>query len=118
MQNVQLSLVNSGTLRAIAISTGRRSPSAPDVPTMLESGVDFDASTWFAIHGPGGIPPAIVEKLSAATKAAMNDPAIHARLVAAGAEPVGSSPNELQSVQAADKLKLGDVIRRADIKLE
>lgn len=111
--------VNAGLLRAIGISTRKRSPSAPDVPTMMESGIpNFDVSTWFAIHGPGGMPAATVEKLATTINAAMQDPVIRARLETAGAEPAGSSPDELRAVQAADKVKLGDVIRLADIKLE
>jgi tripartite-type tricarboxylate transporter receptor subunit TctC len=114
-----LPFLGSGMLRLIAISTRERSRSAPDVPTMMEAGMtNFDASTWFAIHGPGGMPEATVERLAAEIKAAMQDPGIRARLEAAGAEPAGSSPAELRAVQARDKVKLGEVIRRAEIKLE
>jgi hypothetical protein len=70
-----LLFLGSGMLRLIAISTRERSRSAPDVPTMMESGVpNFDASTWFAIHGPGGMPAATVEGLAAEIKAAMQNP--------------------------------------------
>lgn len=114
-----LPLATSGMLRAIGISTRDRSASAPDVPTMMESGVpNFDVSTWFAIHGPAGMPTPIVDKLSRDIASAMRDPGIRARLETAGVQPVGSTPDELRTVQAADKVKLGEVIRRADIKLE
>jgi tripartite-type tricarboxylate transporter receptor subunit TctC len=109
----------AGKIKLLAVSTRERAKATPEVPTMHESGVpNFDASTWFAIHGPGGMPASLVNKLSTEIRAALRDPQIRARLEAAGTEPVGTTAEELLAVQTRDNAKLGEVIRRANIKAD
>lgn len=114
-----LPFVKSGKIKALAVSTRSRSKALPDVPSMNEAGVpNFDESTWFAIHGPGNMPPAIVNRLSNEIQTALRDPQIRARLEAAGAEPGGSTSQELLALQTREATKLGEVIKRANIKVD
>lgn len=111
--------IRAGKLKALAVSTRERSRTTPEVPTMEESGVQgFDNSTWFAIHGPAGIPPAIAAKLSAGIRAAIGSPEVRARFESMGIEPIGTAPDELLARQKADAVKFADVIRRANIKVD
>lgn len=90
--------IQAGKLRALAVTTKERSPSLPDVPTVEEAGIQgYEVSPWFATFMPAGTPPAIVEKLSQALNEAMRDPEVIKRLDAIGANPIGSTPQALQS---------------------
>jgi tripartite-type tricarboxylate transporter receptor subunit TctC len=114
-----LPFVRAGKLKALAVSTKERSRATPEVPTMDESGLTgFDNSTWFAIHGPAGIPAPILNKLSTEIRAAMRDPALRARFDTNGIVAVGTSPEELLARQKADAAKYSDVIKRANIKVD
>lgn len=114
-----MAFIKSGKLKVLGVSTRERSRAMPDVPTLNEAGVPgFDAYTWFAIHGPAGIPSDIVNKLSREIRNAVNDPEIRAKLEAAGTEPVGSTSEELAKIQAADTVKWGKVVRDANIRLD
>ena len=88
--------IRAGSLRALAVTTTARSPALPDVPTMIESGVPgYNVPFWNGIYAPPGTPSAIVEKVSAAAAKAMRDPATMAKLRELGANPIGSTPAEL-----------------------
>lgn len=86
----------SGKLRAIAVTTSRRSAGLPDVPTVAESGLPgYEVSPWFAAFMPADTPRAIVSKLNAALLDAMRQPDIRAKFETLGIEPIGSTPDEL-----------------------
>lgn len=90
-----LPFVTSGRLRALAVSGAKRSPAAPDIPTMAEAGVPgYDASGWVGVLGPAGMPRPIVERLNGEIVAILNTPETRERLAKSGAEVVGSSPEE------------------------
>lgn len=85
-----LPLVQSGKLRALAVSSAKRSAAAPDVPTLAEAGVPgYDASSWFGLFVPAGTPADVVERLNKAAVHAVNTPEVVATLRGVGAEPVG-----------------------------
>ncbi|NIF84602.1 tripartite tricarboxylate transporter substrate binding protein [Comamonas sp. Tr-654] len=87
--------IQSGKLRALAVTTAKRSTSMPDVPTMEEAGIKgYEVSPWFAAFVPAGTPPAIVKKLNQTFAAAMKQPDVIERFQAIGAEVVGSTPEE------------------------
>jgi len=87
--------IQSGKLRALAVTTAKRSTSMPDVPTMEEAGIKgYEVSPWFAAFMPAGTPPAIVKKLNQTFVAAMKQPDVIERFQAIGAEVVGSTPEE------------------------
>ncbi|HUH60388.1 MAG TPA: tripartite tricarboxylate transporter substrate binding protein [Candidimonas sp.] len=85
--------VEAGKLRALAVTTAERSATAPNLPTMQESGFSsYDVSSWFGIIAPRGTPPAIVNKLNAATLQALAKPAVQSRLLELGAVPAKTTP--------------------------
>ena len=89
------SLIQSGKLRLLAVSTPQRLPQYPDVPTFQEAGMpDFTFNSWFAMVAPAGTPPAIVDRLNRAVREAVNDPATRDKLLAIGVTPRGTSAAE------------------------
>jgi tripartite-type tricarboxylate transporter receptor subunit TctC len=95
----------AGKVRIIAVAGAQRSPQLPDVPTLREQGVAMDASAWFAMYGPGGLPTATAQRISQAVQTALKEPAFAQRLSALGLEPIGSTPEQLAAVQRADFAK-------------
>lgn len=88
----------SGRMRAIGVSTPKRSPGLPDVPTIAEQGVSgYEMSTWHSICAPRGTPSAVIERLNREIVAIMNAPDVRERFLAAGTEPGPSTPDQLRS---------------------
>lgn len=88
--------IQSGKLRPLGVSSARRQPAMPEVPTVAESGVPgFDVSEWLGLLAPAGTPPAVVSRLQEAVARALAIPEVSERLRTLGAEPVGSTPQEL-----------------------
>jgi tripartite-type tricarboxylate transporter receptor subunit TctC len=92
--------IESGQVRALAVTTRSRSPALPNVPTMIEQGIDYEVPYWTAIYAPAATPKAIVGKLAAEIAKAMKDAGVVARLKDVGTEAVGSSPQELDAFVA------------------
>ena len=89
------SLIQSGKLRLLAVSTPQRLPQYPDVPTFQEAGMpNFTFNSWFAMVAPAGTPPAIVDRLNRAAREAVDDPATRDKLLAIGVTPRGTSAAE------------------------
>ena len=121
MGNVLSSLqhAKSGKLRALAVTTVKRSPAAPELPTLAEAGVPgYESSTWHAWFAPGGTPPAIVERLATELAKAAQAADVVARLSPDGAQPVGSTPGELHQFVVADIARWHKVVKQAGIKLQ
>ena len=111
--------IKSGTARALAVTTRKRSASFPDIPTVAEQGLsDYETYTWNAIFGPPGMPPALTERLSAEFRKATLDAEIQQRLVELSGEPVGSTSEQLGSQLKAEIAKWGPVIQAAGLKAE
>jgi tripartite-type tricarboxylate transporter receptor subunit TctC len=89
--------IESGVVRALAVTTRTRSSALPNVPTMIEQGVDYEVPYWTAIYAPGATPKPIIDKLAAEIAKAMRDPAVVSRLKDVGTEAVGSSAQELDT---------------------
>lgn len=105
-----LNHVKSGKLRGFAVSTGKRSPLAPDLPTVAEAGVPgYELANWYGFWAPKGTPGAIVDKLYAATSAAFAEPSVVERIRALGAEPATSKPQAFDAFTASEKAKWGQV---------
>ncbi|MBN9429501.1 MAG: tripartite tricarboxylate transporter substrate binding protein [Burkholderiales bacterium] len=110
--------IKAGTLRALAVTTTTRSPTLPDVPTMIESGLaGFNVPFWNGIYAPPGTPKAIVDKLSAAAAKAMRDPATIAKLRELGANPIGSTPEELDKFWKEQLGLYQQIAQRANLRL-
>jgi tripartite-type tricarboxylate transporter receptor subunit TctC len=111
--------IDGGTLRALAMSSSKRSPFMPDLPTVSESGVPgFEAIQWFGLLAPAGTPKAIVDRLQAETARILETPVMKERLAIEGAEPVGNKPDEFFALIKAEMTKWSDVAKAAGIKPE
>lgn len=108
----------AGKVRIIAVAGAQRAPQLPDVPTLREQGVAMDAGAWFAMYGPGGLPAAQAQRLSAAVQTAMKDAAFAQRMSALGLEPIGSTPDQLASVQKADFAKWAKPVKASGFQAD
>jgi len=109
--------VTSGKLRALAVTSGNRSPVAPDVPTMIEAGVPgFVATNWFAYFAPVGTPDAIVGTLSAEINRTLKREDVKAKLVALGLDALGTTPQELGKFLREESEKFSKLIKLAGVK--
>ena len=114
-----LQLVNSGTLVALAVTSKNRSPVAPDVPTISESGYPgFDAVGWHGILAPAKTPPAIIAKLNAEIVQALKDPETKSLLESQAIQVVGSSPQEFADYIKRDIALWKDVAEQAKIEVK
>ncbi len=114
-----LPYTRSGRLRALGVSSAKRSSAAPDIPTIAEAGVPgYEATQWFGILAPAGTPRAIVDRLHREIVRALKDPEVRDRLVADGAETVGSSPEEFAAYIRSESVKWAKVVKDVGIKPE
>ena len=111
--------IQSGKLRALGVTTAKRSSTLPDVPTLAEAGVPgYEVSPWFAVFMPASTPKPIVSKLNKALLDAMKDPDVVKRFETIGAEPVGSTPDELARHLARESERWTQLITERGIKLD
>ncbi len=114
-----LQYAKSGKLRALAVTTARRSPAVPELPTVAEAGVPgYESSTWHAWFAPAGTARPIVDKLNAELAKAAKAPDVISRLSPDGAQPIGSTPEELRQFIVTDIARWRKVVKDAGIKLE
>jgi tripartite-type tricarboxylate transporter receptor subunit TctC len=114
-----LAQVPNGRLRALAVTTARRAPQLPDVPTMQEAGVPgYAASVWLALLAPAGTPPEIVHKLNGEIAKVMANPETKKALFDAGVEPTPTSPEEMSAYMGEELVRWGKVVKEAHIRLE
>lgn len=112
-----LSLMQQGQLRVLAVTTAKRTPAAPNVPTLAEAGLaGFDVAGWYAFFVPAKTPGEIVRKMHADTAAVLAEPATKRRLEELGLFVVGSTPEELGKFHKAEMDKWGPVIKEAGIR--
>jgi tripartite-type tricarboxylate transporter receptor subunit TctC len=110
--------VKSGRLRALAVSSARRSVAAPELPTIAETVPGYESGSWLALYAPAGTPKEVIVKLSAEAVRIVNLPDVRERLLQQGAEPIGSTPEQLAATQLADTAKYAKVIRESGFKPE
>ena len=106
-----LPLLKAGRVRALGISTVRRSPSVPDVPPIADTVPGYEYVQWFAMMAPAGTPPAVVNRISTEMARMMSDPPFAQRLVNLGAEPQSSTPAELSAYMRKESERWGKVIK-------
>lgn len=114
-----MSHIPSGKLRGLAVTTIRRSPALPDVPTVAELGYkDFEATGWLGILVPNGVPPGVISRLHAEITKVMQNPEVHKALIAQGVEARQSSPEEFGRLLSSETAKWHKIIETAGIKAE
>ncbi len=111
--------VEAKRLNGIAVTSATRSPAAPGIPTVAESGLPgFEAEAWYGVLAPAGTPPAVVERLNAAIRKALAQPAIQERLKGLGYTIKGNTPAEYASFLSSEVAKWGATVRDAHIKVQ
>lgn len=110
--------IAAGKVRALAVTTARRAPFLPDVPSMGETVPGYDTEVWWGLLGPAGMPGDVVAKLSRDFIDALNNDAVKDRLTKLGATPIGSSPQEFDAKIRADYQKWGPIFKAAGIKAD
>ncbi len=112
-------LAKNGNLRALAVTTARRSSVAPDVPTLAESGLaGYEVGSWQGVFAPAGTPPAIVKRLNTEMVKILNMPDVREKLVGLGAEPVGNTPEEFSALVKTEVVKWADVVKKSGAKVD
>lgn len=112
--------IQSGGLKAFAVTSAVRSSALPDTPTVAEAGAlaGFEASSWFGLLAPAGTPPEVVSRLQQETAKALNLPAVKERLVAQGAIPSGNTPLEFAKLIEAEIAKWAPVVKASGAKVD
>jgi tripartite-type tricarboxylate transporter receptor subunit TctC len=112
--------VRSGKMRVLGVSSSKRLPEYPDVPTVAEAGVPgYEVMTWYGVFAPGGTSPTIVGRLHDAIARAMEAPGAHARLAEAGADgSVTRTPEEFAAIVRADTERYAKIIKEAGLRID
>jgi len=111
--------IQSGKLLALGVTSARRSPALPEVPTLAEAGVPgYEVSPWFAVFAPAGTPADVVARLNKALITALRQPEIVRKLESVGAEPIGSTPQALAEHLNKELLRWGALIQERGIRLD
>jgi tripartite-type tricarboxylate transporter receptor subunit TctC len=112
-------VLESGDVRALAVTSATRSRTFPNVPTVAESGFPgFEAVNWTGLVAPARTPQPVIDRLSEETRKALAAPETIARLAAEGSEPFGSTPDRFRAFLAEEHAKWGRVVREAEIRLD
>jgi tripartite-type tricarboxylate transporter receptor subunit TctC len=114
-----LPLARAGKLRALGVTTARRSQAASDIPTIAESGVPgYDANAWFGVFAPAGTPPVVINRLHADISRIVKVPEVRDRFLALGAEPAGSTPGEFAAFYRNEVAKWAKVVRESGAQID
>lgn len=117
--NTAMPQIVAGKLRALSITSAQRSPLLPSVPTLQELGIqDANVNSWQAVAGPKGMPADLKNKLQAAIKDALNDPAIKPKLLELGFEVVANTPEQFTAFQASEFARWKKLIEARNIKAD
>ena len=116
--SVAIPHIKSGRLRALAVTSAKRSSVAPDIPAVAETVPGYELDTWFGVFGPGGMPAPLVDRLQREIAKILHSPDFREHLVSLGAEPVGSTPREFAAHIRSEMAKYARIVKTAGIKLE
>ena len=112
-------LAKGGKLRALAVTTAKRSTIAPEIPTLAEAGlIGFEVGSWQGVFAPAGTPPEIVKRLNVEIVKILNLPDVKEKLFALGAEPVGDTPEQFAAFVKSEVAKWSDVVKKSGAKVD
>ena len=112
-------LAKGGKLRALAVTTAKRSAIAPEIPTLAEAGlIGFEVGSWQGVFAPAGTPPEIVKRLNVEIVKILNVPDVKEKLFALGAEPVGDTPEQFAAFVKSEVAKWSDVVKKSGAKVD
>jgi tripartite-type tricarboxylate transporter receptor subunit TctC len=107
----------TGAVKILAVSTARRSPFLPDVPTLKETGIEVDADAWMGLIAPGGTPKPVIAKINKDVVEIIRQPSVREKLAMQLMEPVGSSPEDFRARMDGEIARWAPVIKAANIKI-
>jgi tripartite-type tricarboxylate transporter receptor subunit TctC len=118
VMSTAISMIKNGRVRALAVTSAKRSLALPDLPAIAEFLPGYEVSGWQGILAPKSTPRPIVVKLSAELARIMQMPDVRAKLVSLGADPIGSTPEEFAAFRKAEFTRLSALVAKAGIKSE
>jgi tripartite-type tricarboxylate transporter receptor subunit TctC len=111
--------VKNGKMRALAVTSAKRTADLPSVPTVAESGFKgFEAVTWFGVAGPAGLPKDVVAKLNGAFNKALQDPEVRMKLASQGADALGGTPEQFAKLIHDDIGRWGKIVKESGAKVD
>ncbi len=111
--------IRAGKLRALGITSAKRFPQSPEVPTIAEAGIPgYAVDSWNGLFAPAGTPPEIVNRIAFAVQQGFRDPALRKRMEDIGATPVGDAPEQFRAFVASELQKWGNFVKQSGIKVE
>jgi tripartite-type tricarboxylate transporter receptor subunit TctC len=114
-----LPLIRAGEVQALGVTTLKRSPAAPEIPTLAEQGLPgFEAVSWFSLMAPANLSPVIQRRLNQLTSQALENPEVKNRLLASALEPAPGSPQDLSKLMVAESRKWSRVVQQSGAKVE
>lgn len=114
-----LSLIKAGEIQALGVTSLKRSPAAPEIPTMAEQGLPgFEATSWFSLMAPANLPSDLQKRLNTLTRQTLNQSEVRNKLLASGLDPAPGSPQALSKLIQSETNKWGRVIYKSGAKLE
>ena len=111
----QVAYIKSGRTRALGVSSAKRTPLFPDVPTIGETVPGYEVSVWYGLCGPGGMAPSLVEKINADLVKAVTSPETVKRLADVGIEPAPNTPKQFTAFAQSEQAKWARVVKYAGI---
>jgi tripartite-type tricarboxylate transporter receptor subunit TctC len=116
--SVAIPHIKSGKLRALAVTSAKRSSVAPDIPAVAETLPGYELDTWFGVLGPGGMPVPLAQRLQEEIARILHSTDFKEHLVSLGAEPVGSTPRQFAAHIKVEIAKYAQIVKTAGIKVE
>jgi tripartite-type tricarboxylate transporter receptor subunit TctC len=114
-----LTHMKSGRLRALGMTSAKRFPQSPEVPTIAEAAIPgYQVESWNGLLAPAGTPPEAVSRMASAVQQGLKDPATKKRMEEMGTEPIGDTPGEFRAFLQAEVKKWGDFVKQSGIKVE
>jgi tripartite-type tricarboxylate transporter receptor subunit TctC len=110
--------IRAGKIRALAVTSDKRSPAFPDVPTMKELGIPFESLSWYGLWAPAGTPKEIVDRMHAEVAKALHSPELMKVWEAQGATPGGESPEEFKAYIKTEIQKWGEAVKKSGVKMD
>ncbi len=110
--------IKSGRLRGVAVTSTQRTGALPDIPTLYESGIKFDATQWYGILTAAGTPPEIIGRIQQTLKRASEDASLKERMIALGGDPASSTPDEYAALIKSEVTKFSRIIKDANIRAD
>ena len=112
-------MAKAGRLRVLAVTSTKRSPLLPDVPTVSESGIPgYNVTSWYGMYAPAGTPGAIISKINSETAAVLKAPDVNERLATLGAEPAPTSPEEFGNINRSEIKRWAEVVKASGARIE